>query len=107
VPTAEQSIEVSAAALEFALGAARPNPSGSLTSLELSLPQASSGRVVVVDPSGRVVRTVQEGMFEAGILDFSWDGRDDAGRRIGAGVFFVRAEIDLLGSRSTKLIRLR
>ena len=107
VRTMEQSIEVTASSLEFALGTARPNPSGLLTSVELSLPQASPGRVVVVDPSGRVVRTLKEGIFEAGVEDVSWDGRDDAGRRIGAGVFFVRAEIDLLGSRSSKLIRLR
>lgn len=106
VETLEQSIEVSAARLEYALGPARPNPSGTLTTIALSLPQSGRGRVVIVDAAGRVVRTLQAGSFEAGIIELAWDGRGDDARPLGAGVYFARAELDAVGIRSAKLIRL-
>ncbi|MEZ4649211.1 MAG: C25 family cysteine peptidase [Candidatus Eisenbacteria bacterium] len=107
VVTPEQTISVSAAGLQFALGAARPNPSNGTTQLELTLPRASRGRVVVVDPSGRIVRTLIDGTLDAGVAEVEWDGLDDAGRGLGAGVYFVRAEINAFGKRSSKVIRVR
>ena len=106
VITPEQTITVSTAGLQFSLSLPRPNPSNGKTALELTLPRASSGRVVVVDPSGRIVRTLADGDIEAGISAVEWDGMDDAGRSLGAGVYFVRAEVNAFGRRSSKVIRI-
>jgi flagellar basal-body rod modification protein FlgD len=45
--------------------------------------------VAIRDGSGRTVRTLALGPREAGRLDLSWDGLDDAGRRLPAGRYAV------------------
>ncbi len=39
---------------------------------------------------GTRVRTLVEGMREAGRHEVSWDGRDDTGRSVAAGTYFAR-----------------
>lgn len=46
---------------------------------------AAEVKVTVTDASGKVIRTINLGSKPAGPLDVSWDGRDDAGRQVGAG----------------------
>ena len=68
---------------------AAPNPFRHGTDLTFALPPGvRSGRLSVVDASGRLVR--------AFLADASgrvvWDGRDGAGRRVASGVYFYRLE---------------
>jgi len=69
------------------MGAPRPNPFVRTTRLAISGPGADQCRVAVFDAQGRRVRGLDAGT--AGEL--SWDGTDDAGRRLAAGVYLVRA----------------
>lgn len=48
---------------------------------------AAEVKVTVTDASGKVIRTINLGSKPAGPLDVSWDGRDDAGRQVGAGSY--------------------
>lgn len=48
---------------------------------------AHRGRIL--DPSGRVVRSFS--LARTPGADFTWDGRDEAGRRLGAGVYYAVA----------------
>jgi hypothetical protein len=79
-----------------ALGAhfvgAGPNPFDEATTLRFELPSSQRISLSVFDATGRRVRSVAEGEFAAGIHDVAWDGRDDAGARVGSGVYFVRLE---------------
>jgi len=43
--------------------------------------------------TGRRVRTIVAGRRNAGTLDVSWDLRDDAGRGVAAGVYWIRARL--------------
>jgi len=43
--------------------------------------------------TGRVVRHLVSGVYSAGTHDFSWDGRDDDGRSMRAGAYFVAGTI--------------
>ncbi len=60
-----------------------PNPFSERTNLVLSDEVRS---VRVIDLAGRVVRTIE------GSGTLVWDGRDDAGRQLGNGVYWMRPE---------------
>lgn len=72
-----------------------PNPFNPATRVGLTIP-AGAGRVGVLvqvfDIAGRVVRTLGAGQREAGVFEFEWNGTDDQGHALGAGVYFVRAQ---------------
>jgi hypothetical protein len=70
-----------------------PNPAPGGVSIVLTLPTAGRVELRVLDVSGRLVRAMDFGLREAGGERFTWDGRDDAGRRVPAGIYLgeVRA----------------
>lgn len=67
------------------------NPFRERAAIVLALPSPSRALVDVVDPAGRRVRTLADDTFGAGVHDVSWDGRDERGAVVRAGVYFVRA----------------
>jgi hypothetical protein len=69
----------------------RGNPSASgFASIEFGLPHASRVSLKIYDVSGRVVRTLAERVFPAGPHTVRWDERDDGGRPVARGVYFLR-----------------
>jgi flagellar hook assembly protein FlgD len=46
--------------------------------------------LVLFDASGRIVRHLHDGDLPAGETPLSWDGRDDGGREVSAGVYLVK-----------------
>ncbi len=74
----------------FALHEARPNPAARRTALSFSLPAAAPVELRVYSPTGELVRTLVNGTRPAGSHTVAWDGRDDAGRAVGPGTWFVR-----------------
>jgi flagellar hook assembly protein FlgD len=61
---------------------------------------------VLYDVSGRALRTLLDGRYEAGTQDLVWDGRDERGLVAPAGLYFVRANVE--GSVLTRrVVRLR
>ena len=51
---------------------------------------AESAELVVYSPMGEPVRTFVLGHQNSGKYHIVWDGRDDAGRELGSGVYFYR-----------------
>jgi photosystem II stability/assembly factor-like uncharacterized protein len=84
----------------LALHANHPNPFVSETTIQYSLPRATAVRLVIYDVRGRTVRTLVDGVQEAGDRRTVWDGRDDRGFLAGAGLYLCRLEAD-----GTSLIR--
>uniref|UniRef100_A0A832I5B2 T9SS type A sorting domain-containing protein n=1 Tax=Eiseniibacteriota bacterium TaxID=2212470 RepID=A0A832I5B2_UNCEI len=74
----------------LALSAPRPNPSSGPTSIAYTLPRSGAVALDVLDLQGRRVRTLVEGARPAGTHLAAWDGRDDGGRAVAAGVYFFR-----------------
>lgn len=72
----------------------RPNPSRPGAAVELRIPERGVVEVSVYDVAGRRVRSLFEGMRDAGAHELSWDGRDDSGRAVAAGAYFVELRID-------------
>ena len=84
----------------LALAAPRPNPASDRTMLSFALPAAGPVRLAVYDMEGRRVRTVSAGVMDAGEHELRFDLRDDAGRAITSGIYFVRLE--MLGRTLTR-----
>jgi len=47
-------------------------------------------RIRIFDKVGRMVRVLEEGYKDRGEHGVYWDKRDRYGRRVGAGIYFVR-----------------
>lgn len=76
----------------FRLAPNYPNPFNPMTTLRFDLPAATRIKLAIFDARGRLVRTLVEGMTEAGRHEAVWDGRDGAGRSLGSGGYFARLE---------------
>jgi photosystem II stability/assembly factor-like uncharacterized protein len=88
------------------LAAPWPNPSTASTTFEFTLPAAGPVRLAIFDVTGRRVRTLRDGPAPAGPSRVAWDGRDEAGRAVAAGVYFARLEA-AGETRTVKLSRSR
>jgi hypothetical protein len=75
----------------FGLRLAGSNPAPGRAQLELALPRRGEVSVRVYDVRGALVREVERREFAAGIHPIIWDGRDEAGKTAGSGIYFVRA----------------
>ena len=67
-----------------------PNPFATEATLRFVLAAPAAVRLDVFDLLGRRVRTLAAGRLGAGPHTAGWDGRDDAGHRLAAGLYFVR-----------------
>ncbi len=75
------------------LGAPSPNPVAATTFLPLELAHGGEARLGVYDVQGRARRALHAGYLAAGAHRLAWDGRDAAGRRLAAGVYFLRLDV--------------
>jgi len=73
--------------------AAVPNPSTSGGVLQFGLPRRSLVDLVVYDVAGRAIAHLAHGVMSEGLQSVRWTRRDDAGRRVGPGVYLVRLRI--------------
>jgi hypothetical protein len=70
----------------------QPNPFFARTTIHFELARREPASLRVYDLSGRRVRTLAEGTLEAGVHQAIWNGRDDAGRALEAGLYFCRLD---------------
>jgi hypothetical protein len=83
-----------------------PNPFDSRTAISYALPARERVRLNVYDVNGRVVKSIVSGEINAGWHTVQWDGKDDAGREVTSGVYFLRFETrDIKQTRKILLIR--
>ena len=88
------------------LGNAYPNPFNPLIVIPLDLAtDQRQVRLALYDVLGRRVRQVWDGPLGAGSHRFVWDGHDDAGKAVAAGVYVYRVEMDgrVEAKKTTKL----
>jgi hypothetical protein len=72
------------------LAPARPNPFRGTVALGYDLAQGGAVDLAIYSVDGRRVRTLEAGEREAGEHALAWDGRDDDGGAVSAGVYYVR-----------------
>ena len=76
--------------LTFGLGRMGPNPYIHRTTINYQLPQAGLVSLVVYNITGQRVRTLVSQNLPPGYYSQVWDGRNDGGRALSAGVYIVR-----------------
>ena len=104
-PTAVMTPAVARPA-QHRLGDSYPNPFNPAVVLPLDLATDAAGvSLTVYDVLGRRVRQLWDGALGAGSHRFVWDGRDEEGRDVAAGVYVYQVEVDggVEAKKTTKL----
>jgi flagellar hook assembly protein FlgD len=65
-----------------------PNPSLGSVRINYALPAQSKVILKIYNSVGQLVRTAVNTDQEPGYYAFTWDGRDDTGRNLAAGIYF-------------------
>lgn len=99
-------VEGEAVPLTSRLHGAAPNPLVHRTVLAFDLAQAGAIRVSLYDASGRLARTLVDEPLSAGRYQRVWDGADDGGRKLAAGIYFVHFDAGTVQARQ-KIVLLR
>jgi hypothetical protein len=78
-------------AARFALQGPRANPfRGGDTVIGFSLERDRVIELALYDVTGREVRRLAAGLRAAGDHEIRWDGRDETGRKVSPGIYFLR-----------------
>ena len=94
-----------AAPAQLSLRAA-PNPFNPRTTLSFDLPEAAAVDLAIFDGRGRCVRRIDAGERTAGAWTLTWDGRDEAGRTLPAGLYHGRLSARSAGGLYRQQIKL-
>jgi len=65
------------------------NPFSRITQIAFSIPRGEKATLRIFDASGRLVKVLSDDNRNSAV---TWDGRDEAGRRLPGGVYFYRLE---------------
>jgi FlgD Ig-like domain len=91
-------VKISVSAPRFGLERIHPNPSSHLSDGQSVTIRFRVGqndqecRLGLFDVSGRLIRTLHQGLTEPGSHIVSWDGRNAAGAPVGSGIYFIRLQ---------------
>lgn len=88
----------------FVVGQAVPNPFNHLVKIGYGLPVAGNVKVEIYDAAGRRVANLIDREEGPGYHYVTWDGRNDQGRKAGAGVYFYRVRFN--GNQDVKKMML-
>jgi hypothetical protein len=77
---------------EFALHHNYPNPFNPVTTIQYDIPVESHVNLIVYDILGREVKTLLNQTEQPGYKSIRWNGRNNAGQKVSAGLYFYRLE---------------
>jgi len=90
----------------YALHQNYPNPFNPVTSLSYDLPEDAMVNITVFDMMGRVVRTLANGQQSAGYKSLQWNGTNNSGHPISAGLYIYTIQAGEF-SQTRKMIFLK
>lgn len=79
--------------VEYMLSQNCPNPFNPATSIEYGVLEEGHVSLNIYDAAGRLVRTLVGADRTPGYYVESWNGTDEAGRRLASGIYFCRLEV--------------
>jgi len=88
----------------FALGQNFPNPFNPSTTIPVNLKRSGFITIRVYDILGRELKTIVSAHLSQGEYRFQWDGADDQGCQVPAGVYFYRLDNGQTGYTRTMIL---
>jgi len=86
----ESEVAKSEVVTDYALEQNYPNPFNPETEIRFALPEAGEVAVKIFNIAGQEVRTLANASFLAGRQTLRWDGRDQTGNVVAAGVYLYQ-----------------
>ncbi len=83
-----------------------PNPFSAHTLIRYAIPTPTQVNLNIYDATGRAVKSLVNGEVGVGFHNLRWDGRDNVGRKVASGVYFVKFETEQY-QETRKLVVLR
>ena len=78
----------------FSLEQNHPNPFNPGTTVQFRLPETTEISLEIYNMLGQRIRTLFQGVQQAGTHSAQWDGRNDANVTVAGGVYFLRLHSD-------------
>jgi len=82
-----------------------PNPVLASVQVSYALERAGMASLNVYDATGRFMANLASGLHRAGTYSAAWDGKDQAGRSVPAGVYYVRLAADRNSTARVAVVR--
>ncbi len=79
---------------QLLLYAPKPNPAKRIATLKYAVPRQEKVSLVIYDIVGRQARTITNRLHKPGFYAKTWDGKDDRGNELAAGVYFCLLKDD-------------
>jgi hypothetical protein len=80
-----------------------PNPFNPQTTIQVSLPESGHLNLIIFDVRGKIVETISDGYFSAGIHKFMWKPKSS----VASGIYFYQLEIAGKFLQTKKLLFLK
>lgn len=90
IPSTTVSVEPGVSPVVTRLAKAAPNPLAPFTTIGFDLSESGRVRLDIFDAAGRQVKRLYEGHLTAGTRSMDWDGTNEAGSDVPAGVYYYR-----------------
>lgn len=84
-----------------------PNPFKSLCRIDYYLNMATETEMAIYNIKGQKIKTLHSSMQTKGEHSLQWDGRDEAGKRCGSGIYIIKLMLNKKCVTSRKLSLLR
>jgi parallel beta-helix repeat protein len=76
----------------FSLHQNFPNPFNPLTTIQFEIPEQAAVTILVYNILGKVIKQLENSVLEAGLYDTRWNGTDEMGNIVSAGVYVYRIQ---------------
>ncbi|UCG91817.1 MAG: T9SS type A sorting domain-containing protein, partial [candidate division WOR-3 bacterium] len=75
-----------------------PNPFRTTTAIEYSIPQDVHVNITIYNLAGQKIVTLVNERIQAGHHSVRWDARDEVGREVSSGVYFLKFAVSPVGT---------
>jgi hypothetical protein len=84
-----------------------PNPFNPSTRIQFALPSKGHVSLKIYNVAGQLVRTLQDGVMDAGSHELTWDGSNNLGKSVASGVYFYKINAGDNYENMKKMVLLR
>ena len=84
---------------KFELAQNYPNPFNPQTTIAFHLAESANVKLIILNLLGQEVRTLVEGQRASGSHQLQWEGRDESGYLVPAGIYFYRLTVNTRGEQ--------